>query len=82
MNLEQVVKVVDVVGRNLVQSSQLFLTGYIIRQVSLGVFAYLNRRLDVLGKDAYVLYPTNEYERSDDGRVRRRSESRTGEEAI
>lgn len=72
MNIEHVVKLVDVVGQNLVSVSELFLTGYIIRQVSLGVFAYLNRRLDVLGKDAYVLYPANQYERSEDGRLMRK----------
>lgn len=72
MELQAVTSLVDVIGRNLVQLSQLALTGYVVHQVSQGVFAYLNRRLEVLGKDAYVLYPTSQYERNEDGRVVRK----------
>ena len=75
MNIEQVVKLVDVIGRNLVQLSQLVLTGYVVRQVSSGIFAYLERRLEVLGKDAYVLYPSSQYERAEDGRMVRKVEA-------
>lgn len=78
MNIEQVVKLVDVIGRNLVELSQLLLTGYIVRQVSSGVFTYLERRLEVLGKDAFVLYPTSQYERTEDGRVVRITRSVEG----
>ena len=74
-NIEQVVKLVDVIGRTLVQLVQLALTGYVVRHVATGVFAYLERRLEVLGKDAYVLYPTSQYERTDDGRVTRKVEA-------
>jgi hypothetical protein len=72
-NFEQVVKLVDVIGRNLVSLAQLLLTGYVVRHVSTGVFAYLGRRLEVLGKDAYVLYPSSQYEHTNDGRVARKS---------
>lgn len=81
MELQAVTSLVDVIGRNLVQLSQLALTGYVVHQVSSGVFAYLNHRLEVLGKDAYVLYPTSQYERAEDGRVVRKLQS-LGEEVV
>ena len=62
MELQVVASLVDVVGRNLVQLSQLALTGYVVRQVSVGAFTYLNRRLEVLGKDAFVFYPREKYQ--------------------
>ena len=62
MELQVVASLVDVVGRNLVQLSQLALTGYVVRQVSVGAFTYLNRRLEVLGKDAFVFYPRTKYQ--------------------
>ena len=62
MELQVVTSLVDVVGRNMVQLSQLALTGYVVRQVSVGAFTYLNRRLEVLGKDAFVFYPREKYQ--------------------
>lgn len=62
MELQVVASLVDVVGRNVVQLSQLALTGYVVRQVSVGAFTYLNRRLEVLGKDAFVFYPREKYQ--------------------
>ena len=62
MELQIVTSLVDVVGRNLVQLSQLALTGYVVRQVSVGTLTYLNRRLEVLGKDAFVFYPRTKYQ--------------------
>jgi hypothetical protein len=81
MNVEQVVKLVDVIGGHVVQLSTLFLTGYLVRHVSTNIFTYLERRLEVLGKDAYVLYPTSQYERAEDGRVVRKTQH-LGEEVI
>ena len=62
MELQVVTTLVEVVGRNMVQLSQLALTGYVVRQVSVGTFTYLNRRLEVLGKDAFVFYPREKYQ--------------------
>lgn len=62
MELQVVASLVDVVGRNVVELSQLALTGYVVRQVSVGTFTYLNRRLEVLGKDAFVFYPREKYQ--------------------
>ncbi len=69
MDVKELTLLVDTVGRHVVALSQLALTGYVIRQIASGSFTYLNRRLEVLGKDAYVLYPTNQYEQTEDGRV-------------
>lgn len=81
MNITEMVKLVDVIGGHVVQLSTLFLTGYLVRHVSSGIFTYLERRLEVLGKDAYVLYPSSQYERADDGRVVRKSQH-IGEEVV
>ena len=69
MDVKELTVLVDMVGRHVVALSQLALTGYVVHQVAMGSFTYLNRRLEVLGKDAYVLYPTSQYEQSVDGRV-------------
>jgi hypothetical protein len=80
MNIGQVIQLVDVIGKNLVNLFQLLLTGYVIRLVASGVFAYLMHRLDVLGKDGYVLYPRDRYESVGDGRVMPKLETETRRE--
>ncbi len=55
------------------------LTAYLVRVVSRDVFLYLNHRLDVLGKDAFVLYPRARYRETSDHRPVRRQPSITKE---
>ncbi|MFZ9726328.1 MAG: hypothetical protein ACO32S_05535 [Steroidobacteraceae bacterium] len=50
---------------------------WIIRMLSRDVFQYLNHRLDVLGKDAFLYYPRDRYTMTEDGRMMRTDDETT-----
>lgn len=47
----------------------------VIRLISRDVIQYLNHRLDVLGKDAYLFPPASRYTMTDEGRLTVRVEA-------
>lgn len=65
-------EMVKVIADSVAQLTNVGLTAYVVRVVTKEMFQYLNHRLDVLGKDAYVLYPSHLYDRTDDGRMVRK----------
>lgn len=55
------IEMVRVIGGQVVNLANVLFLAYAIRILSTQVFTYLNHRLDVLGKDALVLYPRSRY---------------------
>lgn len=55
------VELIRVLGDAMVRLSNLIFLGYAIHVITTHMFAYLNHRLDVLGKDALVFYPRDRY---------------------
>lgn len=54
-------ELVRIVSEQIVNLAHVMFLAYAIRILSTQVFAYLNHRLDVLGKDALVFYPRDRY---------------------
>lgn len=77
MTSEHGIAMLTIISTTLIQLSQLFLTGYVVRLCCTTIFTYYTHRLDVLGKDGYVLYPQNEYEPVGDGRVKKKIHATT-----
>lgn len=59
----------DSIGKILTQLTNVVLTAYIARTLSREFFTYLNHRLDVLGKDAFLFPLADRYAVTADGRV-------------
>lgn len=68
-------EMVHAVGTIVIHLTNVGVTAYLLRTISREVFLYLNHRLDVLGKDAFLFYPTDRYEQGADGRMILRQES-------
>lgn len=60
---------VQVISTASMHTINIALTAYIVRILSKEVFRYLNHRLDVLGKDAFLFFPQDRYDQGPDGRV-------------
>lgn len=59
----------DSIGTILTQLTNAALTAYIARTFSREFFTYLNHRLDVLGKDAFIFPPADRYTATTNGRM-------------
>lgn len=62
-------EIVKVIAESVSQLTHVGLTAYVVRIVTKEMFQYLNHRLDVLGKDAFLVYPKDRYRPTEDGRV-------------
>lgn len=58
---------IEVLAEAITHIINVALMAYLIRTTTRESFEYLNHRLDVLGKDAFVFYPRDRYRSPEEG---------------